>query len=277
MTQAPGDCLSRLTSTFPPLYRLATCPRHIKPQAQPTDSRTPAIVGAWLSKKARSTCGRSLSWPASPEAQESCLQRLVCTRCMTRRPNGRGVRRGSNAGTMPGAVARTRRLLAEPDRLNMEAVEHALAIAAGADAEALASEVGVRLLVAAAVVNNAGKARRPTCYLGGSLTCAANGLAWPRVPLSVCEAASSSGSAALALPSQAVQHVAASAGTPPACTCTPLRAMCLEPGASKRLRCCWTTGRASIRETVRGGALRCGRLHKGMPIACVSCCCEGGT
>jgi hypothetical protein len=187
------------------------------------------------------------------------------------------VRRGSDAGTLAGAFGRARRLLAEPDRLDMEAVEHALAIAAGADAEALASEFGVRLLVAAAVVNNAGKTRRPVRCLGGSLACAANGLEWPRVPLSVCEAASNSGSAALALPSQAAQHVAASARTPPACTRTPLRAACLEPGASKRLRCCGTTGRASIRETVRGGTLWCGRLREGVSIACVSCCCEGGT
>jgi hypothetical protein len=77
---------------------------------------------------------------------------------------------------MPGTVARTRWLLAEPDRLDVEAVEHALAIATSADAEALASEFGVRLLVAAAVVNNAGKARRPVRYLGGCFSCAANGL-----------------------------------------------------------------------------------------------------
>jgi hypothetical protein len=167
--------------------------------------------------------------------------------------------------------------LAEPNRLDMEAMEHALASAAGADAEALASEFGVRLLVAAAVVNNAWKARRPVRCQGGSLACGPNGLEWPRVQLSVCEAASSSGSAALALPSQAVQHAAASARTPPACMRTPLRTACLEPGASNRLRCCGNTGRASIRETVRGGALRCGRLREGVSIACVSCCCEGGT
>jgi hypothetical protein len=98
---------------------------------------------------------------------------------MTRRPSGRGVRRGSDAGTMPGTVARTRWLLAEPDRLDVEAVEHALASSASADAEALASEFGVRLLVTAAVVNNAGKAWRPVRCLGGRLACAANGLAWP--------------------------------------------------------------------------------------------------